>query len=192
MALFKKQNEMEKLQGQKEKLAQKVSEVEAKLTQVQNAKVFADTDLMLEDSLANKKKVEKYAKAIEGFQAELQKLNGELAEIDGKLGELFSEEKQQEINDAGKAHEEEVYTAIKRRLFEMELDRFNSFLYSKSAIIEPVELKKLAGLRHGEHFDSLEHGALIEARNIASDVAAKRAKKEFDELMAKINEFLEK
>ncbi|MGE7761005.1 hypothetical protein [Peribacillus sp. NPDC097895] len=193
MGLFKKGNEKEQLQGQQEKLAQQIAEVQNKLAQVQSAKVFADTDLMLEDNATNKKRVDKYAKAIEGFQGELEKLSSNAQEVASQIEAINQAEKQAEIDEAASSIEQETYLAHKRRKMEMKAEQLQSQLYGKSGYGYNTKMNRLAGLGSTDQLDPTNptHEPFIEASNKASASGVAKAEREFEKLMAEIEKFVE-
>lgn len=195
MGLFnfkKAQSEKEILQGQKTELSQKVAELQGKLTKLQNALVIAETNELVDPTASNKKQVTKFKDAIEDIEGEIAELTKQLQEVNSKIGAINAQEKEAEINEAGKAYEENIYLSQKRALLRNELDGFNSFIDTKTGVVEPQELRKLAGVKWGEQFDLQEHAPFVEAQQKASKAGRERAQKEFDELMKQINDFLER
>lgn len=195
MGLFnfkKAQSEKEILQGQKAELSQKVTELQGKRTKLQNALVIAETNELVDPTASNKKQVTKFKDAIENTEGEIAELTKQLQEVNSKIGAIVAQEKEAEINEAGKAHEENTYLSRKRAMLRNELDGLNNWLNTKTGIVEPQELKKLAGVKWNEHFNLQEHAPFVEAQQKADKAGKERAQKEFDELMKQINDFLER
>ncbi|MGY3315769.1 uncharacterized protein YlxW (UPF0749 family) [Peribacillus simplex] len=193
MGLFTKKTELEALQGQQEKLAQQIAGLQNKLAQVQSAKVFADTDLMIEDNATNKKRVDKYAKAIEGFQVELEKLSSDAQEVASKIGAVNEAEKQAEIDEVASALEKEVELAHKRKLLENKVDVLKNKLYGSSGLNYNANMKRLVGLRSTEEFDSSNpaHAPYIEASSKAGASGIAKAQKDFEKLIAEMEKYIE-
>ncbi|PEB82840.1 hypothetical protein COM95_04135 [Bacillus cereus] len=96
---FKKGNEtkLEKLQGEQGKLQGQVSQLEAKQARVQNALQLAEVDHELEQSVATKKRVDKYVKAIEEATKEITSLQEQLNELASQIASVNAEEEQLRI-----------------------------------------------------------------------------------------------
>ncbi|MED0824151.1 hypothetical protein [Bacillus pacificus] len=96
---FKKGNEtkLEKLQGEQAQLQGQVSQLEAKQARVQNALQLAEVDHELEQSVATKKRVDKYVKAIEEATKEITSLQEQLNKLASDIASVNAEEEQLRI-----------------------------------------------------------------------------------------------
>ncbi|GAA1379951.1 hypothetical protein [Peribacillus frigoritolerans] len=194
MGLFtKKTNELEALEVKQGRLQEKAQELQTKISKIQNGLAIAETNLMIDETAANKKQVEKFKSAIEKTQKELEAIGAEISEVGSQIGAINEAEKQAKIDEAAKAYEERVYLAHKRRKFEMKAEELVSRLYGKTGMADAQELQRMAGLKYGEHFDASkpENARLSEAANKASASGISKAEKEFSELVAKIEAFIE-
>lgn len=97
--LFKKQTEVQGLQGEQASLSKQAGELQGKVNQVNNALVIAQTELMIEDTATNKKRVEKFQKALDGFNKELEAIQKRAGEVAGKLSDLNMEKRKAEIEE---------------------------------------------------------------------------------------------
>ncbi|PFZ87314.1 hypothetical protein [Bacillus wiedmannii] len=86
----------------KGELNSKESDLQSKLSRVERALELAQTDLMIDDSTANKKVVVKYEEAQEKFQLELTATQEELNKISDEIAAIVKEELHAELVDAAK------------------------------------------------------------------------------------------
>ncbi|CAH0256377.1 hypothetical protein SRABI80_03109 [Peribacillus frigoritolerans] len=194
MGLFtKKTSELETLEAKQGKLQEKAQELQTKISKIQTGLAIAETNLLVDETAANKKQIDKFKVAIEKTQKELEAVQAEISEVSSQIGAINQAEKQAKIDEAAKAYEERVYLAHKRRKFEMKVEELVSRLYGRTGMADAQELQRMAGLKYGEYFDASnpEHARLSEAANKASASGISKAEKEFNELVAKIEAFIE-
>lgn len=86
----------------KGELNSKETDIQSKLSRVEKALELAQTDLMIDDSTANKKVVAKYEEAQEKFQLELTDTQKELDKVSDEIAAITEEELHSELVDAAK------------------------------------------------------------------------------------------
>ncbi|MEB9458400.1 hypothetical protein [Bacillus anthracis] len=86
----------------KGELNSKESDLQSKLSRVERALELAQTDLMIDDSTANKKVVAKYEEAQEKFQSELTATQEEFNKVSNEITAIVKEELHAELVDAAK------------------------------------------------------------------------------------------
>ncbi|MDF2083816.1 hypothetical protein [Bacillus pseudomycoides] len=116
----------EKAQVKQGELQGKISTLDSKIAQVNNALAIAEANLLVDESASNKKAVEKLQAGIEKFQAEKAKANEELSEVVNTLQEVAHEERKARLLEL--AHEDAGNT--KQPLKEMKLARYLGGLQS--------------------------------------------------------------
>lgn len=194
MGLFtKKTSELEALEVKQGKLQNKSQELQVKISKIENGMVVAETNLMIDETAGNKKQVDKFKTAIEKAQKELEAVGAEISEVGSQIGAISQAEKQAEIDKAAGTYEEEMYLNHKRKLMELKAEVLVRQLYGKSGITHPQKLQRMAGLKYGEYFDvsNPEHAPMNEAANKAGASGIAKAEKEFNEIVAKIEAFIE-
>lgn len=195
MGLFtKKTTELETLEAKQGKLQEKSNELQTKISKIQNGLVVAETNLLVDETAANKKQIDKFKVAIEKTQKELEAVGAELSEVSSRIGAIHEAERQAEIDEAVKAYEEYTYLHLKRIMLEKKAEQLaNGYYAKKPGSGNPDTFRKLAGLKSGESFDrnKPEQAPWIELSNKASNSGRERAEKDFEELVSKINAFLE-
>ncbi len=121
---FKEANktEMEKLQAEEAKLNGKITELQNKKVRVSNALQFANVDLELEDTQANKKRVNKYEAAISEIDNEVQELGEQAGKLQSKMSQINADERQMHIDSLaeqdGKDYEEYQRGARAKKMLE--------------------------------------------------------------------------
>lgn len=190
MGFLNKGTDKEKLQAKQVKLGEQAGELQGKITKVQNAIVHVETELMLDDSAGNKKRLSKLEDGLKKFQKELEQVNLEAQQVASELAQISAEERTQEIASASQEYQESYFRNRKRLLIEGELDKLKSRLWGKTNQVQPQALKDIAGLKFNEDLNP-EHSRLFEAKQEAEQKAREQADKEFNELMDKIKGFLE-
>lgn len=170
-----------------------INEVTAHTADLETIKKGLELELKLGTDSALEKRFKKLTTATEKAHKELDDLRARQDELSQAIATEEAKQKQAKIDEAAKAHSEQTYVSFKRRLVEMEAERLTSRLYGKTGLHEPQELKRLVGLRYGEHFDPAdpEHALLIEASNKAGASGREKAEREYEELKAKIEAFIE-
>lgn len=190
MGLFNKGNNKQDLQAKQVKLGEQVGELQGKINKVNNAIVHVETELMLDDSAGNRKRLDKLQSGLKKFQKELEQVNLEAQEVGQELAQISAEQRTQEIASASQEYQESYFKNSKRLLMEGELDKLKSRLWGKTNQVQPQALKDIAGLKYNEDLNP-EHSKLFEAKQEAEQKAREQADKEFSELMNKIKNFLE-
>lgn len=190
MGFLNKGTDKEKLQAKQVKLGEQAGELQGKINKVNNAIVHVETELMLDDSAGNKKRLDKLEAGLKKFQKELEQVNSEAQQVASELAQISAEEKAEEIEEASQEHQENFYRNRKRLLMESELDKLKNRLWGKTNSVQPEALKKIAGVKYNEDLNP-EHSRLFEAKQDAEQEAREQADKEFSELMDKIKNFLE-
>ncbi|MGG4265793.1 hypothetical protein [Peribacillus simplex] len=194
MGLFtKKTSELETLEAKQGKLQGKEQELQAKIGKIANGLAIAETNLLVDETAANKKQIDKFKVAIEKTQKELEAVGVEISEVASQIGAINQAERQAEIDEAASALEQELYRAHKQKLFENKVDALKNKLYGASGFNYNANMKRLAGVKSTEEFDYSEpaHAPFIEATEKAGVSGAARAEKEFKKLVAEIEAFIE-
>ncbi|MGE7648011.1 hypothetical protein ACQKM1_09425 [Peribacillus frigoritolerans] len=188
-----KKTEMEKNQDELQIVSGSLAELQAKKGKFEVMLQGLELEMELGEDASTKKRLNKVQAGVEKLQAQ----EAELKERQAVLSQAISEEnarvRQGEIDEAAKAYEESTYLAHKRRLMEMKAEKLTSRLYGMTGGAHPQELQRMAGLRYGEHFDysNPEQAPLVEAANKAGASGLAKAEKEFNDLVAKIDAFIE-
>ncbi|HHY0839771.1 TPA: hypothetical protein ACVW80_005994 [Bacillus thuringiensis] len=99
----------------KEELSSKEADLQSKLFRVERALELAQTDLMIDDSAANKKVVDKYEEAQKKFQSELTATQEESNKVSNEIEAIIKEELYAELVDAAKQDAKLIELAEKCR-----------------------------------------------------------------------------
>lgn len=115
----------------KEELDSKEADLQSKLSRVERALELAQTDLMIDDSAANKKVVDKYEEAQKKFQSELTSTQEESNMVSNEIEAIIKEELHAELVDAAKQDAKLIELAEKcrkaKKVINRDLYRATSF-----------------------------------------------------------------
>ncbi|MFK8793679.1 hypothetical protein [Planococcus plakortidis] len=190
MGLFNKGTGKEKLMEKQSKLGEQIRELQAKEMRIKNAMGHVETELEIDDSAGNRKRLDKLQGGLEKCQKDLEGANLEAQQVASELAQISAEQRTQEIASASQEYQESYFRNRKRLLMENELDKLKNRLWGKTNSVQPEALKRVVGLKYNEDLNP-EHSSLFEAKQEAERKATEQADKEFNELMDKIKNFLE-
>ena len=186
----------EGLQKKAEDLQKKISELSTKVSRVRHSLDLAQTDYMIDETTANKKRIEKYESAIEGFNAEMDKANEQLTETQAKLHDLAQEERQLYLQSLAKqdvlSHENGKRQAKIKKLVEQLSEQIE---YSTGRV-NASNLKREFGVKQDDRIVGIDEPALSdfpEAVALLKEEEEKLDKainEDYDELVQAINKYL--
>ncbi len=200
---FKKGNEtkLEKLQGEQGKLQGQVSQLEAKQARVQNALQLAEVDHELEQSVATKKRVDKYVKAIEEATKEITSLQEQLNKLASDIASVNAEEEQLRIESLAQqdvvGYEEHHRGAKAKelmRLVDTEIDSLTNNLGAGNPdrLIRDVHFEGRDGLLYAPNNFQPSHYRENPAHVEAWEKVTKKADAKLDAELAELLEAVEK
>lgn len=193
--LFKKGTEVQNLQGEQASLSKQAGELQQKVTQVNNALVMAQTELMIEDNATNKKKVEKFQKALEGFTKELEAIQTKSQEVQAKLAELNIERRKAEIEEIALADLANYEKSYRSSRLASELEKMKYKIGTGSNNIgssSPSGLLKEAGVEIGYFSPSEAHKPYKELWEEKRNNTNEQVEKDLEEVKKAIEKFLNK
>ncbi|HFK1472426.1 hypothetical protein [Bacillus cereus group sp. BfR-BA-01495] len=204
---FKKGNEtkLESLQGEQGKLQGQVSQLEAKQARVQNALQLAEVDHELEQSVATKKRVDKYVKAIEEATKEITSLQEQLNKLASDIASVNAEEEQLRIeslaNEDVKHYESHSRGAKAKELMrriEREVDNRTNYLGAGSPY-KLINDTDFTNRGHGKYapsnfqpYHQVEYPAHVEAWEKVTKEANEKIDAELAELIKAVNKYFGK
>lgn len=196
---FQKQDEIEKLQSELAELQEQRNEAARRVSQIQNAINIAQAEYIVDDSAANKKRVEKLEKGLKEQEKKLADIEAQIQRVSGELTRLQMERRKAEIEAIANedAHRYELYYRAKKLkdLFdELAGELHKGIVYQRMHTVDinkPKGLLKEAGVKSGYFDKRLEsQRPFAELWEAKQKEVHERVEEEFEELKQKILDFL--
>ncbi|EOP56598.1 hypothetical protein IIW_00330 [Bacillus cereus VD136] len=182
----------EKAQVKQGELQGKISTLDSKIAQVNNALAIAEANLLVDESASNKKAVEKLQAGIEKFQAEKAKANEELSEVHNTLQEVAQEERKAHLLSLAKQDAEDRKQYNKEQKLSRYLDNLEHSLTSSYS--QRSQLERELGITNTGNpnvdvtwYNFPEELAM---NNEVNQAMQTEVDKEFAELVQAINKYL--
>ncbi|MCM2590484.1 hypothetical protein NDQ53_14370 [Rossellomorea marisflavi] len=121
---FSKEKELSELTNEKNNVQSKVQEVTGRIQQVKSAIQIAETELMLDDSSSNRKRVEKLKSGLDKFNKEHGKLQKQIEKLADQMNEMNSEKAEEVLNTIAEQDLERYKEARKSDALQKEIEKF--------------------------------------------------------------------
>lgn len=182
----------EGLQKKAEDLQKKISELSTKVSRVRHSLDLAQTDYMIDETTANKKRIEKYESAIEGFNAEMDKANEQLTETQAKLYDLAQEERQLYLQSLAKQDAEDKESYLKELKLRNYLDSLSDSMNASHSGYSLLERELGIKVTGSPNTDVTWHSFPNELamQKEAEQVVTEKVDAEFEELVQAIEKYL--
>jgi len=189
----KKKTELEKKVEEVQALTNKIGEYEGNLRDFNSAKKSLEIELRIDSSQEDlNKRLSKVVVAIEDTQSELEKAREKQQELNEEISKLKGDQRQQELNELAQQDVEVFMQQHKASLLNEELEKLYSITESRAGNINaltPRSLSRDAGVDRLDRGNP-EHAKHIEIFDALKQEEMEKAKKEVDEILKGLKEYL--
>ncbi|MCQ6265601.1 hypothetical protein M1K46_07980 [Fictibacillus sp. WQ 8-8] len=186
MALFNKKSELEKNAEEISVVNGRIADAQSHMIDLTKIREGIELELTLGADSALEKRLKKLTAAEEKTKKDIAELQERLSQLHQAIADEEARQRKAQVAEAGKAHENAVFEAYRAIMIRQEMEKLLPMFDNVSGLVEPAELKRMAGLGYGESLDSSDEADLIAARNKAEEAGRERAEKEAQEVVSKL------